>query len=115
MSADCLFCRIASGDIPARLVYEDDAVVAFADIAPQAPTHLLVIPRRHIENAAALAPGDEELIARLMMVASLVAREAGVEEGGYRLVLNVGPDGGQSVAHLHVHLLGGRAMAWPPG
>jgi histidine triad (HIT) family protein len=115
MSADCLFCHIASGEIPARTVYEDEQVVAFADTNPQAPVHLLVIPRRHVENVAALQPGDCELMSHLMLVAARVAREAGVEESGYRLVLNVGADGGQTVGHLHIHLLGGRGLGWPPG
>jgi histidine triad (HIT) family protein len=115
MGADCLFCRIVSGEIPATKVYEDESVVAFADINPQAPVHALVIPRRHVENVAALDAGDGELIAGLMLAAARVAREAGVEEAGYRLVLNVGPDGGQTVGHLHVHLLGGRGLGWPPG
>jgi histidine triad (HIT) family protein len=115
MSADCIFCKIASGEIPAGIVYEDDVVVAFRDVNPQAPGHWLVIPRRHIENVAALEPADGGLVAAVMLAAARVAREQGVEEGGYRLVLNVGPDGGQTVPHLHVHLLGGRQLSWPPG
>ncbi len=113
--SDCIFCKIAAGQIKSDLVYEDDTVVAFRDINPQAPVHVQVIPRRHIENAAALTEADGDLIAHLILVAGQVARDEGVEEGGYRLVANVGPHGGQSVPHLHIHVLGGRAMAWPPG
>ncbi len=113
--SDCIFCKIAAGQIKSDLVYEDDTVVAFRDINPQAPVHVQVIPRRHIENAAALTDEHRDLIAHLILVAAQVARDEGVEEGGYRLVANVGPQGGQSVPHLHIHVLGGRAMAWPPG
>jgi histidine triad (HIT) family protein len=115
MEADCLFCRIASGEIPAKTVYEDENVLAFADINPQAPVHVLVIPRRHVESVAAAEAGDGDLLSGLLLAAAQVAREAGVEESGYRLVLNVGRDGGQTVGHLHVHLLGGRGLGWPPG
>ena len=113
--SDCIFCKIAAGQIKSDLVYEDDTVVAFRDINPQAPVHVQVIPRRHIENAAALTEADGDLIAHLFLVAAQVARDEGVQESGYRLVANVGAHGGQSVPHLHIHVLGGRAMAWPPG
>ena len=114
MSADCLFCRMASGEIPVPKVHEDDLVFAIRDIAPQAPTHVLVVPRAHIVSAADLTEADAPLVGRLFSVAAQLARADGLD-GGYRLVTNVGSDGGQSVAHLHVHLLGGRAMRWPPG
>jgi histidine triad (HIT) family protein len=114
MSADCLFCRIVAGGIPATRIHEDDLVIAIRDISPQAPTHVLVIPVRHIRSAAELTEDDGPLLGRLFSVAAALARADGLD-GGWRLVTNVGPDGGQSVDHLHVHLLGGRRMAWPPG
>lgn len=110
----CLFCRIVAGDLPARLAYEDGAVVAFHDVNPQAPTHVLVVPRRHVQDVGALTDGDGDLLAALF---AAVRRVADAEElrSGYRVVSNVGPDAGQSVPHLHLHLLGGRQLAWPPG
>jgi histidine triad (HIT) family protein len=111
--ADCLFCRIAEGDIPAEIVRSDDQVVVFRDINPKAPTHLLAIPRRHIASAAELTDQDGPLLAALFGTLRDLAAEAGV--GGYRIVTNVGPDAGQSVFHVHFHLLAGRSMAWPPG
>jgi len=111
---DCLFCGIVAGDIPADLVHEDDEVIAFRDIAPRAPTHVLVIPRRHIADAQALTDADAPVLANLFAVVRRVADEAGLERG-YRVVTNVGPESGQTVFHLHFHLLGGRPMAWPPG
>jgi histidine triad (HIT) family protein len=114
MPADCLFCRIASGDIPATIVHRDEVIVAFRDRNPQAPTHVLVVPVAHIASAAQLTAADGPMLGRLFAVAAEVARAEGLD-GGFRLVVNTGPDGGQTVAHLHVHLLGGRAMAWPPG
>ena len=113
--ADCLFCKISAGSIPADRVYEDDLVVAFRDIAPRAPTHILLIPRRHIASAAELTEADGPLLGRLFGVAADLARKEGIAEGGYRLVSNVGRWGGQSVDHLHVHLMGGRPFDWPPG
>ncbi|NNC92473.1 MAG: histidine triad nucleotide-binding protein [Acidimicrobiia bacterium] len=110
--ADCLFCSIAAGEIPADVVIETDDVVAFRDINPAAPTHVLVIPRRHIASAADLDGGDAELLSALFDVAARVGREI---EGGWRLVTNVGADAGQSVFHLHFHVLGGRVLGWPPG
>jgi histidine triad (HIT) family protein len=110
---DCLFCRIAAGEVPAEIVRADDAVVVFRDINPKAPTHLLAIPRRHIPSAAELTDADGELLAALFGALNAVADEAGVT--GYRIVTNVGPEAGQSVFHLHFHLLAGRTMAWPPG
>ena len=112
---DCLFCRIASGSIPADVLHEDDLVVAFRDIAPRAPTHILLIPRRHIASAAELTAADAPLLGRLFGVAADLARSEGIAEGGYRLVSNVGRWGGQTVDHLHFHLMGGRAFDWPPG
>jgi histidine triad (HIT) family protein len=114
MPADCLFCRIASGEIPVAKVHEDDLVFAIRDINPRAPTHVLVIPMAHVGSAADLTEADAPMLGRLFAVAAELARADGLE-GGWRLVSNVGPDAGQSVPHLHVHLLGGRAMAWPPG
>jgi histidine triad (HIT) family protein len=110
---DCLFCRIAAGEIPSDRVYEDEAVVVFRDLNPKAPTHVLAIPRRHIASAANLTDADAELLAALFGAMRHVAEEAGLR--GYRIVTNVGAEAGQSVFHLHFHLLGGRGMAWPPG
>ncbi|GHO44980.1 histidine triad nucleotide-binding protein [Ktedonospora formicarum] len=111
--ADCLFCKIVAGEIPSKIVHQDNDVVAFEDINPQAPTHILVIPTRHIESMQELTQTDGETLARLFTVASQIAAERGLEQG-YRFVTNVGPDAGQSVQHLHFHLIGGRAMGWPP-
>ncbi|HUY75315.1 MAG TPA: histidine triad nucleotide-binding protein [Ktedonobacterales bacterium] len=112
---NCLFCRIVTGAIPATRVYEDDTVIAFRDINPGAPTHVLIIPRTHIAGISAPEAEDGALLVALIRAARQVAAQEGVAESGYRLVWNVGPDAGQSVFHLHLHLLGGRAMAWPPG
>jgi histidine triad (HIT) family protein len=112
---ECIFCRIVAGALPAARVLENDHVVAFRDVNPQAPTHVLVIPRRHVESLATLDPGDEALAAALLLAAADVARHEGLEEQGYRVVTNTGEDGGQSVAHLHLHVLGGRSLTWPPG
>jgi len=114
MPDDCLFCRMASGEIPVDKVHEDDLVFAIRDNNPQAPTHVLVIPVQHVASAAELGNQHAGLIARLFTVAGDIARGDGLENG-WRLVTNVGPDGGQSVNHLHLHLLGGRHMTWPPG
>lgn len=111
--SDCLFCRIIHGELPARKVYEDEFVVAFEDISPKAPTHVLVVPRKHIRGLAEGLSEDAELIGRCHLVAAQIARERKVESG-YRTVLNVGPGAGQSVFHLHVHLLGGGNLSWPP-
>ncbi|HEU5325783.1 MAG TPA: histidine triad nucleotide-binding protein [Candidatus Limnocylindria bacterium] len=110
----CLFCRIVAGDLPSRLAYTDENVVAFHDVNPQAPTHVLIVPRRHVPDIDALTPDDGELLAALFGAVQRVAADAGFE-GGYRVVSNVGPDAGQSVPHLHLHVLGGRQMGWPPG
>jgi histidine triad (HIT) family protein len=111
---DCLFCRIVAGKIPARKVYEDEHTFAFEDIDPKAPTHILVVPRKHIRGLKETSPEDAEIIGLCHLTAARVARERGIENG-YRTVLNVGPGAGQSVFHLHVHLLGGRDLKWPPG
>ncbi len=111
----CIFCRIVSGEIPSTRVHEDEDVIAFRDLAPQAPTHILVIPKVHIESAAHLSPENEALAGRLLLVAGEVARGAGLDARGYRIVTNIGEEGGQSVGHLHLHVLGGRSMRWPPG
>jgi diadenosine tetraphosphate (Ap4A) HIT family hydrolase len=115
MSAACLFCRIAAGEVPAAKVHEDDLLVAIRDIAPRAPTHLLLLPRDHIASAADLTEADGPLLGRLFDVAARLARAEGIADRGYRLVTNVGAWGGQSVPHLHLHLMGGRAFEWPPG
>jgi histidine triad (HIT) family protein len=115
VAVECIFCRIASGEIPARLVYEDADTMAFRDINPQAPTHVLVIPRRHIASMNDLQPEDAELMGRLILAAGEIARKEGIASGGYRLVMNTGAAAGQTVDHIHVHLLGGRHMKWPPG
>ena len=111
----CLFCKIVAGDIPSDQVHEDDLVLAFNDIDPQAPVHQLVIPKAHIGSSAELTEEHGTLLGRLFSVTAELAVRAGVDGSGYRVVTNVGADGGQSVDHLHLHLLGGRAMAWPPG
>ncbi len=113
--SDCLFCAIAAGDIPADIVHSDEYVIAFRDITPQAPVHVLVIPRAHHANAADLAEADPLLAAALLRAAGAVAAQEGIAESGYRIVTNTGAGAGQSVQHVHVHLLGGRALAWPPG
>lgn len=112
--ADCLFCRIVAGEIPSRRVYEDERIVAFEDIQPGAPTHVLLVPRRHIAGLAEAGAPEAALLGELQLRAAAIAHERGLE-GGYRTVLNVGPDAGQSVFHLHLHLLGGRKLHWPPG
>ena len=114
-SPDCLFCKIATGKIPAQLVHETPDVVAFRDISPQAPTHILIIPRRHIPSVSDLGEGDADLMGKLFLAARELATEEGIEENGYRMVVNAGADAGQTVFHIHLHLLGGRSMGWPPG
>jgi histidine triad (HIT) family protein len=112
---DCLFCRIVAGEIPSTQVASDDDVIAFRDIAPRAPTHILVVPREHIPSAADLTASDGELLGRIFERAAAIARSEGIAEGGYRIVTNIGTWGGQTVDHLHFHLMGGRAFTWPPG
>ena len=112
---DCLFCRIASGEIPTDFVREDQSTVAFRDIDPQAPVHVLVIPREHHANALDLATADPALLTQVLVAATEVARSEGLVDRGYRLVMNAGADAGQTVFHAHVHVLGGRGLGWPPG
>lgn len=113
--SECLFCRIIAKEVPAQLVFADDRAVAIRDINPQAPTHLLVIPRKHIPTLLDLADDDASLMGHLQLVAAKLAREEKLEEKGFRVVINCGEGAGQSVFHVHVHLLGGRPMRWPPG
>ena len=113
--SDCLFCKIVARTIPAALVYEDDLVVAFDDIHPQAPTHALVIPRKHVTSMAELQSSEAELLGCLMFAGNKVAKIKGIAESGYRAVINTGAHGGQTVFHLHLHILGGRHLGWPPG
>jgi histidine triad (HIT) family protein len=111
----CIFCKIARGEIPAQVVYEDDEITAFKDINPGAPVHILLIPKRHIPGVVSLTDGDAELITRIILTANKLAEEFGVARDGFRVVVNQGANAGQSVPHLHFHLLGGRALGWPPG
>jgi histidine triad (HIT) family protein len=111
---DCIFCKIANREIPATLAYEDETAVAFADLNPQAPVHVLVVPRKHIPSLAEIGDSDADLLGHLCLVTAKLAKQAGLADG-YRTVLNTGENGGQTVMHLHIHLLGGRAMHWPPG
>ncbi|HEX9592143.1 MAG TPA: histidine triad nucleotide-binding protein [bacterium] len=113
--ADCLFCKIASGEVPAEHVYEDTEFVAFEDINPQAPTHVLVVPRRHVATLNDAGLGERDMLGGLVAVGSEVAKKLGYEKSGYRLVLNCNADAGQTVFHVHLHLLAGRIMRWPPG
>ncbi|MFW6191406.1 MAG: histidine triad nucleotide-binding protein [Thiohalospira sp.] len=112
---DCLFCRIAAGELPADIVYQEDDVVAFRDLHPQAPHHILVIPRRHVATVNDFAAGDAELVGRLVLTARDIAGQLGLAEDGYRLNLNTNEKAGQTVFHVHLHLLGGREFGWPPG
>ena len=112
---DCLFCKFADGRIKPATVYEDEKVLAFRDINPQAPTHVLIIPKKHVASVDELEGEDAALVGRLFLVAKRIAREGGIAESGYRIAVNNGAGAGQSVFHLHLHLLGGRRMSWPPG
>jgi len=111
----CVFCRIVSGEIPANRVMENDQVVAFHDLGPKAPVHVLVIPRRHVVNVGSAGPEDAEALGAVLLACREVAEACGVAESGFRVVLNTGPAAGQSVDHLHAHVLGGRSLGWPPG
>ena len=113
--ASCLFCRIVQGEIPAKIVHQDDRLLALRDIDPQAPTHLLIIPRTHVASLNDLEPAHREMLGDMHLLAGELARSEGIAEEGWRLVTNCGPGAGQSVFHIHVHLLGGRRLGWPPG
>jgi histidine triad (HIT) family protein len=113
--SNCLFCGIIEGTVKSEIVYQDDAVIAFKDVRPRAPIHLLIIPRKHIAAVSDLGPPDSPLIGAIFFAAAKLAKDLGIAESGYRVVVNNGADAGQSVFHLHFHLLGGRPMGWPPG
>ena len=112
---DCIFCKIINGEIPSTKVYEDAFVYAFEDINPEAPVHVVIVPKMHIESLDALDVSHKELIGHLQLMAALIAKEKGIADDGYRLVSNIGKHGGQTVFHLHYHILGGRQLQWPPG
>jgi len=112
---DCLFCKVIDGRIPSSRVYEDDACIAFNDISPQAPVHILIVPREHIDSLDTAGAGHRGTLGHLMLAAAGIARDAGIADGGYRVVINTNADGGQTVFHLHIHLLGGRRFIFPPG
>ena len=111
----CLFCRIASGELPAKLIHQDDTLVAFHDIHPQAPVHVLIVPRRHIATLNEISAEDDQLVGAMLRRASVIARDLGIAMRGYRTVFNCNREAGQTVFHLHLHVLGGRPMHWPPG
>jgi histidine triad (HIT) family protein len=113
--ADCLFCKVVAGQVPATLVFQNDHVVAFKDITPRAPTHVLIVPRRHIATLNELSPEDDALVGEMVRAAAAIAKEQGLSERGYRTVFNCNAEAGQTVFHIHLHLLGGRPMTWPPG
>ncbi|MCK4711156.1 MAG: histidine triad nucleotide-binding protein [Gammaproteobacteria bacterium] len=112
---DCLFCKINNGDIPADIIYQDDDVCAFRDISAQAPTHFLVIPKKHISTINDLESSDSELVGKMFLAAAKITKQEGVSESGFRTVMNCNSDGGQTVFHVHLHVLGGRVLTWPPG
>ena len=113
--SDCIFCKIGSGEIPSDKVLESDLLLAFKDVQPQAPSHIVIIPKKHIETINDLAETDSRLVAELFFACQRVAKDEGLAEDGYRIVINCNSDGGQSVFHIHAHVLGGRKMSWPPG
>src|SRR5262245_12077708 len=115
MADDCLFCRIIAGEIPSSRVYEDDVCIGFNDISPQAPTHILIVPRQHADSLDTVGESDRSTLGHLLLASAGIARTAGIAEDGYRVVINTNADGGQTVFHLHVHLLGGRPFVFPPG
>ena len=112
---DCIFCKIVAGQAPAAILYRDELAVAFRDIHPVGPTHVLVVPNRHIVSVNDLTPGDESLVGHLVLIAGQIARQEGIDQSGYRLIINTGPDSGQAVFHLHLHVIGGRPMRFPMG
>jgi histidine triad (HIT) family protein len=112
---ECLFCRVIAGDVPATIVHRDERLTAFRDIQPQAPTHILIVPNVHLTSTNELTREHAELMGSIVHLAAELARQEGIAAGGYRLVVNTGADGGQSVGHFHLHLLGGRRLGWPPG
>jgi histidine triad (HIT) family protein len=113
--ADCLFCGIGEGKIKGQIVFQDESVVAFRDVTPRAPVHILIIPRKHMAGVLDIEPGGSTVVGHIFEVAAQLARDQGIADSGFRVVVNSGPDAGQSVLHLHYHLLGGRQMSWPPG
>lgn len=115
MSEDCLFCKLISGEIPATEVYRDDDIFAFEDINPIAPTHILVIPIKHLSDIKSANEDDQELIGKMLLIANQIATEKGLAKDGFRYVINTGKNGGQTVYHLHLHIIGGRSLSWPPG
>lgn len=112
---DCLFCKMIAGEIPCNIVYENESVFAFRDIDPKAPTHILLIPRKHIRSINELGESDQTLAGELLLIAKKIAKDEGIDESGFRTIFNTNSDGGQTVFHMHMHILGGRKMAWPPG
>ena len=112
---ECLFCKMVSGDIPCEKVYENELILSFRDIDPKAPTHILIIPKKHIETLNEINENDQDLLGELLLMAKKIAKDEGIDASGYRTVFNCNADSGQTVFHIHMHLLGGRLMAWPPG
>lgn len=115
MAGSCLFCKIAAGEVPSTKVFSDEEFYAFRDINPGAPTHILIVPRKHFESVASASPEDDALLGRMLLRANEIARGEGMADSGFRYVINTGRNGGQTVFHVHLHILGGRPMSWPPG
>lgn len=115
MNSSCIFCKIISKEIPSKIVYEDEEVLSFYDINPQAPVHLLLIPKKHIPSLAEISESDQTILGKLLFSASKIAKKVGISEDGYRLVINTNRDAQQTVFHIHIHIIGGRPMSWPPG